>query len=188
MKIHDLCKVYDEQVVIENLNMSLDDDQIYALMGPSGCGKTTLLHILAGILNVDGGMIDGLDEKKVSMVFQEDRLMGFLTAAENISVVQKSDVTIEAINKVLEEILPKDSLGQKTEEYSGGMKRRVAIARAMLAKSDLILMDEPFTGLDEGTKEQVVSFVKKYRKGRALIFSTHLEEEVEMMGAKKLLL
>ena len=188
MKISNLTKSYENHVVLNKLTLNLEKGHIYAIMGASGCGKTTLLHILLGILEPDSGSIEKGGEKNFSVVFQENRLFDFLTAGENVAAIQKKPLKPEEINQVLTEILPKASLEQKVEEFSGGMKRRVAIGRAMLAESDVIVMDEPLTGLDEGTRDQVIAFILKYRRGRTLIFSTHQEKEVELFGAEKIVL
>lgn len=103
-------------------------------------------------------------------------------------MVQRRPRPVEEINQILEEILPRETLSQPVREFSGGMKRRAAIARALLAESEILVMDEPFTGLDENTKGQVLEFLLKYRKGRTLIFATHQEEELELLGAEKILL
>lgn len=188
MKIRNLTKSYDGHRVLDQWNLTLQEGKIYALMGPSGCGKTTFLHILMGILRADGGTMEGLTGKRCSAVFQENRLFEFLTAGENVAVVQKKPRNLEEINQILEEILPREALNQKTIEYSGGMKRRAAIGRAMLAESDMIIMDEPLTGLDEATRDQVIAFILKYRRGRTLIFSTHHEKEAAMFHAEKILM
>lgn len=188
LKVKNLVKRYDGKNVLDGVNFSFEDGRVYAVMGPSGGGKTTLLHVLMGVLKEEEGEVEGRETKKFSAVFQENRLFEFLTAAENVVVVGEKGETQEELAKVariLQEILPEEALGQCVAEYSGGMKRRVAIARAVLAKSDVIVMDEPFTGLDEETKGKVVAFIEKYREGRTLIFSTHQEEEVELLGAEK---
>lgn len=188
MTVKNLCKSYEGRSVLENINLTFLDGGIYALMGASGRGKTTLLHILLGLIKPDGGTITGWEDKDFSAVFQENRLCEFLTAAENISIVQKEPASPEEINAILAEILPKESLDQPVWEYSGGMKRRAAIARALLSQSDILIMDEPFTGLDENTREHVIAFILKYRRGRTLIFSTHQEEDVKQFGGERILL
>lgn len=188
MKINNLAKSYEGHTVLRNLNLVLEEGKVYALMGASGCGKTTLLHILLGIVKADGGTVEGFDGKSFSAVFQENRLFEFLNAEENVAVIQKKKQNSDKIRDILKEILPKEALDQKIEEYSGGMKRRVAVARAMLAESDVILMDEPLTGLDEVTRNQVIYFILKYRRGRTLIFSTHQEVEAELFHAEKIML
>ena len=183
MKITDLHKAFEEHIVLDKLTLSLKDDGIYALMGSSGRGKTTLLHILMGLQKPDRGSISDFQDKKISAVFQENRLCEFLTAEDNIKIVLSSSSSLN-ISSVLAEILPADALKNPVSTFSGGMKRRVAIARAMLVSSDLLIMDEPFSGLDERTKEQVMTFILKYRNGRMLLFSTHDEEDVAAMGAE----
>lgn len=182
MNIHNLSKAFGKHTVLTNLSLSLKEGQIYALMGPSGCGKTTFLHILMGLQKPDCGDLSAFQGKKFSAVFQENRLCDFLTAEENIRIIL-SDPKNRNIKEVLSEILPTSSLDQPVSTFSGGMKRRAAIARAMLAESDLLIMDEPFSGLDEHTKEQVMHFILKYRNYRTLLFSTHTEEDVTAMNA-----
>ena len=179
---------YGKHQALKDINMQVKRNEITALIGPSGCGKTTLLHILLGIVKADSGTVKGFSGKRFSAVFQENRLFEFLTAAENVEVVQRKPQNPEKIREILKEILPEASLDQKTGEFSGGMKRRAAIARAMLADSDVIVMDEPLTGLDETTRNQVISFILKYRRDRTLLFSTHQEKEVELFHAEKILL
>ena len=184
MEIRNLSKSFDTHIVLDDVSLSFRDGDIYALMGSSGRGKTTLLHILMGLQTPDGGDISDFQDKKISAVFQENRLCDFLTAEENIKIVLPTSVALSLdIPAALAEILPAESLHQPVRTFSGGMKRRAAIARAMLAPSDLLIMDEPFSGLDEGTKEQVMAFILKYRDGRTLLFSTHDEDDVKAMKA-----
>lgn len=188
MKITNLSKSYDGRPVLSHVTLSFEDGGVYALMGTSGRGKTTLLHILMGLTKADEGSITGLKNKQFSAVFQENRLCDFLTAAENIAAVQKKPFAVADINTILAEILPVESLHQPVQEYSGGMKRRVAIARALLTPSDILIMDEPLTGLDEKTRAQVISFILRYRNGRTLLFTTHQEEDIPQFGGEKVLL
>lgn len=188
MRIVNLTKSYENRMVLDRVNLELEEGGIYGLMGASGRGKTTLLHILMGLVQAEEGTVEGIQEKRFSAVFQENRLCEFLTAGENVAVVQRRPRPVEEINQILEEILPRETLSQPVREFSGGMKRRAAIARALLAESEILVMDEPFTGLDENTKGQVLEFLLKYRKGRTLIFATHQEEELELLGAEKILL
>ena len=171
-------KSYDGRVIWENLNLTFSESGIYCLMGPSGQGKTTLLRCLAGLETLDGGTIHGLSDARISMVFQEDRLIPELTAAANLKLVGVKEPL-----PWLREILPEECLAQPVSTFSGGMKRRAAVARAMAVPSAILLMDEPFTGLDEKTKEQVISFVLRHRNGRLLIAATHQEEEARALGA-----
>lgn len=186
MEIRKLSKKYDNHVLFEDLSMEIQEGEIYGLMAPSGKGKTTLLRILSGLEKADSGELRGFEGKRISMVFQENRLCEFLTAWENVAIVQEHPMERERLQEILGQILPEEALEQKVKEFSGGMKRRTAMARALLCDSDLLLMDEPFTGLDEGTKEQVFQFLLKYRAGRTLIFSTHQEEELSWLQGKRI--
>lgn len=194
MIVQNLCKSYSGRRVLENLNFNLGEGEIYALTGASGSGKTTLLHIIMGLVKPDSGSVSGISGKRISAVFQEDRLCEFLTAGENVAIVQsaaknaKEEFSAADMGKILAEILPAESLSRKVSTYSGGMKRRVAIARAMVADSDILIMDEPLSGLDDSTKEQVISFILKYRRGRTLLFSTHDKEDILAFQAKEIML
>lgn len=181
IQIRELKKIYDSRLIWQNVNISLQEDRIYCLMGPSGQGKTTLLRCLAGLEQPDSGSIEGLEGRKVSMVFQEDRILPEANAVENLRLVG-----IAHPETYLSEILPSACLHQPVCELSGGMKRRVSVARAMAAESDLILMDEPFTGLDEKTRDQVIDFIKKYRGGRLLVVTTHSEADAGKLGGERL--
>lgn len=193
MRIEHLSKSYAGSPVLADFTLELAEGNVYALLGASGSGKTTLLHILMGLIPPDGGMISGISGKHISAVFQEDRLFGFLTAAENIAAVRpggsiRDKGLIDGLNKYLAEILPEESLNKKVAAYSGGMKRRVSIARCVLAQSDVLVMDEPFSGLDEETKGRTAAFIQKYRAGRTLIFSTHDSGDAALLQAEKIFL
>ncbi len=151
----------------------------WCLMAPSGGGKTTLLRLICGLEKPDAGKVEVPAGTRFGMVFQEDRLCEGLSAVKNLQLVCPR----EQGEALLREILPADCLGQPVRELSGGMRRRVAVARALAAESEVLLMDEPFTGLDEETKAQVMAFVRRHRQGRLLILSTHQREEAEALGA-----
>lgn len=141
-------KVFKDTAVFQNLNMELNEQQITCIMGKSGSGKTTLFRMMMGLEKPDAGAIKGLHGKRISAVFQENRLCSQLSAVGNIQLVTKN-TAVSIIESELHKLLTEDCLKKPVSELSGGMMRRVAIARAMIAESDIILMDEPFTGLDE---------------------------------------
>lgn len=176
VRVQNLCKSFSGELVLDHLNLTWEAGKTYGLTAPSGAGKTTLFRILTGLERTDEGSVEapaGRTDRRWSVVFQEDRLCPELTAEENARIAGGVSH--------LEEILPKESLTKKAGELSGGMRRRVAIARALAADSDGILLDEPFTGLDEETKENVIRYIKKYQRGRMLIFTTHIREELNRM-------
>ena len=183
IEIKNLCKSFGEKSVLRNIDLTLKDHGIYCLMGPSGMGKTTLLRILLGLEKEDSGSVGGISGK-ISTVFQEDRLLPFLTPVENIALVCKNFAGKAAIRKNLLKILPENCLDQPVEELSGGMKRRVAIARAAWYPSELIILDEPFTGLDMKTKEIVIEYLLNMQKGRTMLVSTHFPEDAKKLGAE----
>lgn len=188
MQIQNLCKSYENQPILDHLSLDLKEGGIYALMGPSGRGKTTFLHILMGIVPADEGKLLGFSKKRITAVFQEDRLFPFLTAAENIAAVSRSRCFFSAselsgYNEILAELLPASSLSLPVRSFSGGMKRRASLARALLVPSDLLILDEPFTGLDEASRLQTMSFLLKYRNERTLLFSTHRKDDADFLHA-----
>ena len=154
-------------------------------MGPSGVGKTTLLRILMGLTDIDGGYISDLSKVKKSAVFQEDRLCEDFTGLANVALVLKKNESKEkAKNELLAVNIPEDEWKKQVSEYSGGMKRRVAIVRCMISDSDLIFMDEPLRGLDEDTKEMVVQYINRKRNGRTLVMVTHDKEDIQRFNGE----
>lgn len=161
--------------------------ELSCIMGRSGCGKSTLMNILAGLLEPDRGSVDGLPGK-VSVIFQEDRLCEDFTPVTNVRIACGKNVTKAEIEVQLKKVGLGDSLYRPVRELSGGMKRRVAIVRALMADGGLVLMDEPFKGLDELTRAQVAEYVKERIRGKTAILVTHDESEVEMMGGRLIIM
>ena len=162
-----VCKSFGDKQVLNDLSLTLESGSVYGLMGPSGQGKTTLLRILAGLETADSGTITGLDGIRLGMVFQENRLLEFADPVKNVLFAAPKGVTH------LRAVLPDADLTKPVSTYSGGMKRRVALVRAVLPPSDLLLLDEPFTGLDVATKEAVIEYLHVNRESRTLVLSTH---------------
>ena len=140
---------FGEKQVLRDFSHTFPQGELTVVMGPSGCGKTTLLSLLLGLQAPDRGEILGLEGLKKSAVFQEDRLCENTTAQANLRLVNPS-LTREQANQALTALGLGDSLSQPVREFSGGMKRRVAILRALLAPYDVLLCDEPFQGEDPG--------------------------------------
>lgn len=182
--ITDLCKTFDDNEVLKNVNITLKDNSIYCLMGASGIGKTTLLRILMGLEHADSGSISGIDIKSISCMFQEDRLIPYLSAIDNVRIVLRGKNNRDEIRNNLLSILPDDSLDIPVSSLSGGMKRRVALARALSYPGKLIILDEPFTGLDKDTKLNVIDYILKMRNNRTLLISTHGTDDANLLGAE----
>ena len=136
-----------------------------------------------GIERPDEGWVEGLKGRRVSAVFQEDRLCPALNAAENIRLANPG-CSREALHRELLELLWEDSLAKPISTFSGGMRRRVSLLRALLSPGELLLFDEPFNGLDDQSRQAAVDYVKKKRNGRTLLFTTHHPEEAEALRAR----
>lgn len=173
-----ISKSFGEKKVLNDLSVSFPYGRITCIMGPSGCGKTTLLNILMGIIAPDSGTIEGLPGK-ISAVFQEDRLCEDFKTATNIRMV--TDRPESEILECLEKLGIRDSAGRKIRELSGGMKRRAAIARALLSDHELLIMDEPFKGLDPETRKKTASLIAETEK--SVIIVTHDESDAALLNA-----
>ena len=181
IEIINLTKSFDDKIVLKDLSVEFPKGQITAIMGTSGCGKTTLLHIIMGIMEYEEGNIKGNGGKK-SAVFQEDRLCMNLSAAANIKLVNEK-LTIKKIEENMKKIGLEGCLHLPVRELSGGMKRRIAILRAILSEYEILFLDEPFQGLDEDTKNTVIDYIKEKVKGKTVLMVTHDIEEAEKMDA-----
>lgn len=184
--MHRLCKSFGEKSVLRDVSGTLAANRITGLMAPSGAGKTTLLRILMGLEQADSGWIDGLDGLRLSAVFQEDRLCDQLDGVSNLRLVTPSLSRAEARN-ALEAVGLADCIGQPTRELSGGQRRRVAILRGLLADYDLLILDEPFKGLDRETKQLVIEDTRRRCTGKTALLVTHDPTELDALGVTELL-
>lgn len=181
VEIRNLNKSYNGLQVVNNYSFLFEDGKIYCLFGPSGCGKTTLLHIIAGILPYDSGIVLGVENKKISMVFQEDRLLPWLTAEDNIKFVM-AERTFDS-TKYLRSVGLEEFKHYFPRHLSGGMKRRVALARAMAFNGQLILLDEPFKGIDDTLKMGIMNdIMEQKRNDQTIILTTHNLDEARYMA------
>ena len=170
IKVSNLSKKFGDNTVLRDFSAVFPEGRITCIMGPSGCGKTTLLNVILGLIQKDAGEIEGLPEK-VSAVFQENRLFNDFSVLDNLKAVvpAKSADLIKGI----EAMGLKDFAHAPVYSLSGGMKRRIALLRAIESDSELIIMDEPFKGLDEDTKDKVIDYTLARLNGRTAIIVTH---------------
>ena len=159
LKLTGISHSYGDLPVLNNRDLTLNSGQRLALMGPSGCGKTTLLRIAMGLLKPTEGIVENTF-RKTSVVFQEPRLLQWRTALENVNLVLgDGKSTLETAGAFLEQVKLSDAADKYPRELSGGMQQRVAVARALAADGDLLILDEPFKAMDEALREQVIARV-----------------------------
>lgn len=181
LELRNLNKSFDSRPVLTNFSHVFPDGSLTCIVGPSGCGKTTLLRLILGLWKAESGEIIGRPAR-CAAVFQEDRLIEHLSAHANIRVALRHDFPTERIFAALEAVRLHDELSKPVRELSGGQKRRVAILRALLAEADLLVMDEPFKGLDIETRDTVLRFALPLLKGRTTLIVTHDPLEADMLG------
>lgn len=179
-----LTKSYGDNRVLRGLALHLPASSICCLMAPSGSGKTTLFRVMLGLEAADAGTISGAEAPAV--MFQEDRLCETLTPVENVLLFLPRATSRAAVRDLLAEVLPEECLDQPVCELSGGMRRRVSLVRALAIPGALVVLDEPFTGLDAATRRNVISFVLRHRARRTLVVATHGEEDATLLGAQRM--
>ena len=177
MILHNISKNYNNIPVLNNINIEIPNNLITAIIGKSGLGKTTLINIISGLINADSGSIEDIPVP-ISMVFQENRLLPWLTPLENIALVSDMDIARIYIHKVG----LTDFSDSGISELSGGMQSRISIARALASSYDLLILDEPFTGLDTESKDNMITLIKKELNHRTCIFITHDLNEVSSLA------
>ena len=162
-------KRYGDRQVLEQFSAAYLPGQIYYLTSPSGSGKTTLLRLIAGLVKPDAGEIRRTGE--CSMLFQEDRLGETCSAVKNVELVTGDAA---AARRALRQVLGEEELDRPCAELSGGMKRRVALVRAMEAQAGIVLLDEPYTGMDAGTRERAEAYIRLRQRERVIVIATHI--------------
>lgn len=189
IEIKDLSKSYEGKPIFKDFSLTLESKKVNSIIGASGGGKSTLLNIIAGLLEKDSGSVFGVNEEEISYIFQEDRLLEWLTVRENIEIFiynyYSREEAEEVIDKIFNMLNIKDTLNEYPAKLSGGMRQRVNIARALIKPSKVILMDEPFKSLDYKTKYLIIKELKSIfeKEDRMVIFVTHdVDEAIFMEG------
>ena len=191
---------YKDKLIFDNYNFVINKEEIIAIIGPSGCGKSTLLKIINGLETDYSGdvLLDGVNvnnipvnKRDIVLMFQDNLLFPHMTIFENIEFSLKMEkYPKHEIKKMVEEVAKdihlQDKLNKYPKELSGGQQRRVALARAVISKPKLLLLDEPFTGLDKEIKLEIMNLVKIIREkyNTSIIFVTHDLSEAEYLKAK----
>ncbi len=190
IETRDLTVTYDGRAVLRAVDLTVPDGGHVALMGPSGCGKTTLLRVLAGLRVPDGGTVrvpDGgtvrVSPGRMACVFQEPRLLPWRTAAENVNAVLSDRAqTMPQALAWLERLELSDARDQYPAALSGGMQQRVAIARALAYDAPVLLLDEPFRGLDAALRQRVTALVADAARAKTLVLATHDAADAAALG------
>lgn len=174
---------YGNLKVLENFSISLEKGKVHCIFGASGCGKTTLLNALTGMNKLESGERLSLDNKKFAYVFQEDRLLPWATALENVLFVLRDRYCDEEAKQIAEKYLNIVGLGKFINAYpselSGGMQRRVSFARALSYRGEVFILDEPFKGLDFKLKTELINYSLEsdIKENSYIVFVTHDMQE-----------
>ena len=180
VRVEHVSKSYDGSAVLQDVSFSASEG-VTCVMAPSGTGKTTLLRILLGLEQPDEGSVSRC---RWSAVFQEDRLLEHLNAMENLRFVLGGALDETAATALLERLNLADTGEKRVRDFSGGMKRRLALARALLSPSDALALDEPFAGLDEDNRTRCMDCIREAAAGKPVLLVTHDPADVESLAAK----
>ena len=212
LTLRSVTKSYDGQPVLSDLSLEFSSGTFYCLMAPSGNGKTTMFRLILGLEKPDSGVIlfgtsagdtgnndikasSGTVSKSdpcrirgmrplISAVFQENRLLEGYTAIENLRFALGKRYSSEALTAYLLRLLPEDALNKPVCEFSGGMKRRLSLLRALLVPFDLLILDEPFNGLDSENRKKAAALVRNRAQDKILLFAAHTQEDAALLGAE----
>jgi ABC-type multidrug transport system ATPase subunit len=176
IEIKNLSVTLGEKRVFTDFSVTIPDTGMVLISGDSGIGKTTLLRVLCGLQKPDKGTVEGLNDRKISVVFQEPRLLDRLTTLENVAIV--SDMT--TAERILTDLNMGSELKIRAGSLSGGQKQRVSLASAFAFSSDIVLLDEPFAGLDEENKRKAVQLI---RTARLAIVVSHDPGDANLLSA-----
>ena len=177
-------KAFGSLVVLRDLSLTLAPGTVTAVLGANGSGKTTLGRLLLGLETPTSGSITGLAGLRGAAVFQDNRLAPHLTAVGNVRLVLPRPASRSAVEDELRAVgLAGESLHKPVRSLSGGQRRRVALVRGVLAPSDVLVLDEPFTGLDVDAKALSLAWVRARLDGRTTLLITHDPAEAEFFSA-----
>ncbi|MFV0353216.1 MAG: ATP-binding cassette domain-containing protein [Oscillospiraceae bacterium] len=184
IELKNIFKQYLGVDVLRDFSLTIRQGDTLAFMGPSGSGKTTLMRIVTGVEKPDAGQIAGAELLRFAFVFQENRLCAGLSALQNVALVLPRAKWSEIPAALAQLGLEKEDVFKPVSQLSGGQKRRVALARAVMASSDVLVLDEPFKGLDTVTRQTAFNYVRQHLDGRTMLLVTHDEEEAQQCARR----
>ena len=188
IRIENINKRYKDNIIFEDFQIDFYENKINCILGKSGCGKTTLLNIISGVVKNDESDFKGIEDLGVSYIFQDDRLIDWLSVEDNIKLVIKKHYSEDKVNELCEKYLKLVGIYEYKNYYpqrlSGGMRQRVNIARAFIYPSKIIIMDEPFKSIDIKNKQIIMENFKKILEedNRTVLFVTHDIDEALYLG------
>lgn len=168
---------FNDLQVLSDISFNIEENEIVSIMGPSGCGKSTLLKIIAGLIKAEWGEVIGICSG-ISFVFQDDRLLPWKTTWQNISLVKDTE-EVEKIKSLIQDVGLQGFENYKPFQLSGGMRKRCGVARAFYYDGDLLLMDEPFSGLDYYKRREMLQMLLNVwnKRKQSVVFITHEVDE-----------
>lgn len=182
IKMQNISYNYSEKEIFKDFNFDIELGTKTAVMAPSGTGKTTLLYLIAGLYTPQSGTIEYLTSNpRFSFVFQENRLLEKRNILDNLRLTNPQ-LTSETIKGMLYQAGLSVSVTKPIHRLSGGEKRRIAIIRALLSPYDILLMDEPFTGLDDENRLRIIELIKEYTEGKTVILVTHDKTDAQLLN------
>ena len=190
LKFKNINKIYGHNIIFKDFNIEFYKNKVNCILGKSGCGKSTLLNIISGIIKNDGDEINISKNIDISYIFQDDRLIEWLTIEENIKLVIKKYYNKNELDKLCDKYLDMVEVYNYKKYYpqmlSGGLRQRINIARAFIYPSQIIIMDEPFKSIDIKNKKIIMDNFKEIleKEKRTVIFVTHDIEEAIFLGEK----
>lgn len=177
-------KKYEEKEVLTDVNLKIQRGEFVSLVGKSGGGKSTLLRLIAGLEKNDGGSIEYPAAPVIRVMFQNDRLLPWMTVIDNVCFREKDHYALA--RKLLQQVGLSDFAEKYPDQLSGGQRQRVALARALMAKPDLLLLDEPLGALDALTRSQMQELILDICNEQqvTLVIVTHDVNEAAKMGQR----
>jgi len=175
-------KRFAVQIVMSGIGYSFYGTGPHCLLGGSGCGKTSVLRLMAGLIEPDSGSVEIAGISRVSMVFQDDCLLPWADALQNVTLVRPGND--ENALELLRRLDLEDAADKRPDELSGGMRQRVSFARALHYGGDALLLDEPFKGLDPLSKEDAVTLIREHMAQKFTLFITHDVDEALALASR----
>ena len=188
IRLENITLTYQEKktikTVLDDLTLDIPTGKTTVIMGPSGCGKTTLLRLMSGLITPTLGNVTR-ETDSISYLFQDTALLPWLTAAENVNLVLSDN---KSTLPLAVEWLSRVGLANEADTYpsalSGGMRQRVALARALSTDAELLLLDEPFRGMDEDLHARMRELIRQFRQGKTTVIVTHDKADAEMADCR----